>query len=199
MAKTSQWCRRATFVLLTLLMASACLYLTGCEHRSQDESAHASPSGPVPEQESWNVQFNVQEGEHPRLRIAAGHMSKYEAEDSTYTLLYPHPDSSGDQVRIDLFDDSGDSLAVVEADRVVYLDDENRFEAGGEVVVHTIESKRLETELLQWNEADRSIYAPGFVRITSPAERLQGYELTGDEGLRNYELARVTGQVTPDE
>lgn len=145
------------------------------------------------------MRFDVQEGDHPRLRISAGHMSKYEEEDSTYTLLYPHPDSTDDRVRIDLFDDSGDSLAVVEADRVVYLDDENRFEARGEVVVQTHEGKHLETEHLQWNEADRTIYAPGFVRITSPSERLHGYELTGDEGLHNYELARVTGQVTPDE
>jgi lipopolysaccharide assembly outer membrane protein LptD (OstA) len=83
----------------------------------------------------------------------------------------------------------------VRADSIFYYNGERRFEARGNVVATTTD-KRLETERLRWNEQSERVHAPGFVRITTPKDQIEGYELRGDEGLENYEIANVTGQVT---
>ena len=169
----------------------------GCEHRASSQARlEKSSEALAPSQQSWNVSFKIREGSHPRVHIEAGHLAKYEQEDSTYTLMRPHPDSLSQRVRVDLFDAEGDSSATIRADQVFHYEEERRYKAQGNVVVKTSEGKRLESEELYWNEAARMVSAPGFVRITTPDERIQGYELTGDEQLENYTLARVTGQVT---
>ena len=162
-----------------------------------------------PDQESWDVRLGMSEDGRPRAHVVAPYMAKYEREDSSYALLLPAADGlASDSLGVDslrvrvtayLFDEEGDSSATLEADRMVYLDEEGRFEARGDVVVVTREGKRLESEHLLWYEAEREVRTPGFVKITTPTERIQGYELVSDEDLDEYTLARVTGQVTVED
>ena len=148
----------------------------------------------LPEQESWFARFDVLDGENPRLQIYADYIAKFAVEDSTYMTLEGHPDSLARRVVAYLFDEVGDSSATIHSDRMVYFEEKHRFEALGNVVVHTHDDKVLETEYLIWLEADRQIKTQGFVRINSPLERIQGYDLEADEDLENYEIARITGQ-----
>ena len=186
-----------SYFFALLLFAFLAGSTQGCKHRASSQARLEKPSEALaPAQQSWNVNFKIREGSHPRVHIEAGHLATYEQEDSTYTLMRPHPDSLSQRVRVHLFDAEGDSSATIRADRVFYYEEERRYKAQGNVVVTTSEGKRLESEELYWDEAERTVSAPGFVRITTPNERIQGYELTGDEQLENYTLARVTGQVT---
>ncbi len=153
----------------------------------------------MPDQESWLIRFDVLDGEQPRVQIYAGHSAKYETSDSTYTVLTALPDDEGQFVKAFMFDEQGDSSATITARELVYHEVDRRFEAKGEVVVLTRDDKRLETEYLVWLEVDRRLYTSGFVRITSPVENIQGYDLKADESLENYEIARVTGQVVVDD
>jgi hypothetical protein len=159
----------------------------------------------APKHESWGVRFTVsetalgREESRPRMHIVSDYMATFETADSTYTLMRGEPDSTGNRVLAFLFDVDGDTSATVTTDRMLYFESERRFEARGQVVVVTPEDKRLETEHLHWNEVDRKIRTPGFARITTPGERVQGYELVADEDLATYTLARVTGQVTVDD
>ena len=179
----------------------------GCERRAEAPPMAALEAGDEPDQESWDVRFGMSEDGRPRAHIVAPYMARYEREDSSYALLLPRADGlegeslGADSVRVVayLFDEEGDSSATIEANRMTYLDDEGRFEARGDVVVVTREGKRLESEHLVWFEAEREVRTPGFVKITTPTERIQGYELVSDEDLDEYTLARVTGQVTVEE
>lgn len=179
---------------------------TGCERRAEAPPPMAALHiEDEPEQESWDVRLGMSEDGRPRAHILAPYMAKYEREDSSYALLLPaadsldadrlSADSLGVRVTAYLFDEQGDSSATLKADRMVYLDEEGRFEARGNVVVVTREGKRLESEHLVWFEAKREVRTPGFVKITTPTERIQGYNLVSDESLDQYTLARVTGQV----
>ena len=153
----------------------------------------------LPDQESWFTQFDVIEGDHPRLQIQADYIAKYERKDSTYMRLEGHPDSTEHRVVAFLFDEVGDSSATIFSERMVYFEEDQRFEAHGEVVVLTREKKRLETEFLIWLEKERKVYTDGFVRITTPTEKIQGYDLEADEDLTDYVIARVTGQGVVDD
>ena len=95
---------------------------------------------------------------------------------------------------------SNDSVsATIRADRIVYRDAAGRFDARGQVVVTTARGKRLEGEHLTWHEEEGRITTPGFVEITTPTDRIQGYGLRADENLDSYQLGRVTGQVTVED
>jgi lipopolysaccharide assembly outer membrane protein LptD (OstA) len=134
-----------------------------------------------------------------RAHLTAPYLARFETQDSTYALLQAdpdRPDSSGARaVHVDLFDDQGEPSAVVDAQRLVYQDEQQRFVAQGRVLVVTVEGRRLESEEVRWDEASRELRADGFVRITAPDEAFEGYGLVAAEDLSTYELARVTGQA----
>lgn len=191
--------------LFTLLVA-----LLGCSRpASLPSAAEAAAAEERPDQESWDVRFSVyespagSEGSRPRLELVAAYMAVYERADSTYTVLRSAPDSAATRVTARLFDPEGapraEPSAVVYADRIFYYDEDRHFEARGDVVVETSEGKRLESEVLFWYESERKVRTPGFTRLTTPNENIQGYGFVADENLEFYSLARVTGKGTIEE
>ena len=183
-----------------MFVAGVILLFSGCS-----EPDIASPSlndlreEQLPDQESWFAQFDVMDGEQPRLRIYADYLAKYVTDDSTYMILKGHPDSLNSRVLAYLFDEVGDSSATILADEMIYYEKDRRIESKGNVIVNTKDEKRLETEFLIWHEIDRRVKTSGFVHITTPRENIQGYNLDADEDLENYEIARVTGQTIVDD
>lgn len=207
-------------------VAAGCEYRSaaGAEQALQQADARAN----APDQTSEDVQFFIYEDDAPRALVEAPRMERFESEDSTYTLLHGGeegaaardsagqrppvgigaPDAEEHRVVARIYEataEAGDSAsgpgaaATIRADRIVYQDDERRFNAHGRVVVVTAEGKRLESEHLAWLEKERRITTPGFVKITTPVDQIQGYGLQADENLDTYNLRRVTGQVTVDE
>lgn len=156
----------------------------------------------APTQESWDVRYYVTEtpdaadASRPRLHIEAAYMALFETPDSTYTVM--HGDSVR-RVRAVMFDETGDTSAVVRATQLTLLDQESRFEARDNVIVETPDDRMLESEHLLWTEEDRQLRTSGFVRITTPTERVQGYGLTADESFDTYTLSRPTGRVVLEE
>lgn len=176
--------------------------LAGCgrsDHPTYAEEEWQDDVRPV--SESWNVQYTITESEsrdggtRPRLQMDAGYMATFE-DDSTYTVLTASENGVDGHVRAVIFNvNSGDTSAVVDAQRIVYIDDDRRFEATGDVVVDGTENRRMWSERLLWNEQTQRIRVPGFVRIVTPSERIEGFDLDSDEDLDNYSLNRVTGEV----
>lgn len=187
-------------LLASLLIA---LVFAGCT-RVEQPWAEDYDRNALPVSESWDVSFHVSEtdlaadGARPRLRMDTGYMATFEG-DSTYTILEGGRRGAS-QVRATIFDKStGDTTAVVEADRITYVDRDRRFDATGSVIVHATGGRTLWSEQLRWFERTGSVEAPGFVRIETPRERLEGYNLNADEDLDNYRLERVTGEAQIDD
>ena len=183
------------FAVFALVLAG----LAGCSRQSavtpsmEDVYAEGAPT-----QESWDVRYAVfesplgQEDSRPRMELHAAHMAAYEQGDSAFTVLRGLPEADP-RVTAYLFDPQGDTSAVVRADRIIYHDRDRRFEARGDVVVETTADKRLESEVLFWREDERKVRTPGFTRLVTPTESIQGYGFVADENLDFYTLARVTG------
>jgi len=57
----------------------------------------------------------------------------------------------------------------------------------------------LRTERLFWNNTLRRIHTDAFVDIVSPTEHIMGQGMQSDQGLKNYEIFKVTGQVLTHE
>lgn len=211
-ASRSFW-RASRLVDLTAVLLLA-VALAGC---ARDEASMPTlaevRAEQGPEQESWGAVFRISDEGIRRVHLSAGYMARYERGDSTYLDLYTEapatsasgPDSLANggygpgRVTAYLFDEAGDSSAVLTADRARYYEDDRLFEAEGQVVVTTTTGRRLETERLRWREDEQQVETDGFVRITTPTEQIQGYDLTADEDLETYTLLRVTGRVVRTE
>ncbi len=183
------------FLLLCAGMLAACGRATAPPAALKDIRSEADPV-----QESWGAEYYVTEtipGEassRPRLKMRADHMATFEEGDSTWTVL--QSDSIGGRVTVLLYDETGDSSATVFADRVTLLDNRKRFEAIGNVEVRAQGDKALWSEHLVWFEREQALRTPGFVRISTPDEQVQGYALKADERLDEYTLRSMTGRVT---
>lgn len=179
--------------LFPVLMASGCFDRTATSPTMAELRSEREPVN-----ESWGTYMDISEDGRPRARITAEYMARYETEDSTYTELHSEPDS-GRQVIVQIFDANGDSTARITTDRLTQYEDNERFEARGNVRVDTPDNGHIETEHLIWLEADRKVLTSDFVRITTPDEQLQGFDLEAVEDLSSFKLKRPTGQVTVKE
>lgn len=190
--------RGVTFGVLMVLLVGT----MGCEQRSGGPTDVSVPEE-GPDQVSWEARFALSEGGSRRAEIIAGQMEHYSRDDSSYAVLRSPPDSadvaSDRRVTAYLFTPEGDSSATIRADRMLYFDQEGRFEAYDNVVVTTPTDRRLESEHLVWEETRRKIRTPGFVRITTPSEYVEGTGLVADEDLETYQLGRFSARVTLDE
>ena len=197
---------KSTFSMMVKMVLACTGLITGCGSADRPSYAEEEWQDDVrPVSESWNVHYAITEshsrdgGSLPRLFMNAGHMASYK-DDSTYTVLTPGEDGRDATVRAVIFNvETGDTSAVVRAQRIVYLDADRRFEASGDVVVDGTENRRMWSERLLWNEETQRISAPGYVRIVTPSERIEGYNLDADEDLDNYTLERVTGEAEIDD
>lgn len=187
---------RIAVVIVSLLL------LTGCGDSATPtaETVLAEEAeGPPPDHEAWDIVYRISEEGRPRVTVTAAHFARFETQDSLYALLQPHPDSSDGRVHAQLYDEDGNPSAVLTADEILHFERQHRFNARGRVVVVTEADERLETERLDWTETERRITSPGFVRITTPTETIQGYELDAAEDLSEYTIFRITGRVLVEE
>ena len=186
------------YLLFVLLMAPI-----ACSESAEPPTMKDVRSESEPAQESWNIHLVISEAgsqtneSRTRFEIRADYMATFETSDSTYTVM--QSDTAGRRVLAHFYDEAGDTSATLHADRLILHDEDRRFEAMDNVIVVTPDGRTLESEHLVWLEDDRKLRTPGFVRITTPTERVQGYNLLADEDLTTYTLARVTGQVTVED
>ncbi|PSQ75257.1 MAG: LPS export ABC transporter periplasmic protein LptC [Bacteroidetes bacterium QH_6_63_17] len=171
----------------------------GCERRARTtrSSSAEADAGPTPTHVSWDAQFVMSEGGRPRAVIAAQRMEQYRTSDSTYSVWRSMHDTA--RVRLQLYDQQGDSSATVTADSLVFQERKGLLDAYQNVVVVTETDKRLQTEHLIWRQADRKIRTRRFVRIRTPTEVAQGNGLVADENLETYQLGQFEAEVQVDD
>lgn len=170
----------------------------GCEYRSRSQGPAGLDSlqAAGPSQSTWNARFSMRENGRRRAAIRAEKMEQYQTPDSTYSVWRTLSDTA--RVWSYVFEE-GDSSATIIADSVAYFSDEGRFEAYGDVVVRTVEGRRVESEHLTWHQFDRKIRTRRFVEITTPTEIVRGNGLVADEDLETYQIGKFTAQVEVDD
>lgn len=181
----------------------AAVLLVGCGPREAVPTVAELQATTGPTRESWGVDFRIDDDGQRRVHVESAYMAEVEINpDSAYVLLQVAPGSlaterpdSLRQTIAYLFDEQGDSSAVIVADQLFVYDEDRRIDARGQVVVTTREGKRLETDFLIWMEHDGEIQAPDFFRLTTATEQIQGYDLEADERLDTYVMRRITGRV----
>lgn len=99
-------------------------------------------------------------------------------------------------LRVDFFNkQSGAKVSTLTADSAKIDDKTKNMIAKSNVVVISDSSQtRLETNILQWDNASQKLYSTEFVKITSPKENIRGYGFESDVYLNHYKIFKVSGE-----
>ncbi|MDX1429817.1 MAG: LPS export ABC transporter periplasmic protein LptC [Rhodothermales bacterium] len=180
-----------------ILLAAAILSVLGCRRESPATVIPTeSDLEERPSHESWGTDSYQSENGIPVIRMQAPYTRRYDHGDSTLTILTAMHEQ---RVIATIYDGDGAVTATVTADEIRYVEEQNRFDAFGQVVVTTDSGKTLETEHLYWLDDKKMVYAPGFAKLRTTDRYIQGYELEATEDLASYSMARVTGEVEVEE
>ena len=165
------------------------LLLAGCEERVKPTLVPLTQTD-LPSQESWQSRVIFSDSARMKAILWAGHIAVFS--NQRYTLLE-------DSLHVDFFNDQEQHTSVLTARRGKVNDVTRDFEAYENVVVVSDSGTVMRTERLFWTNATRKVHTDAFVDIVSATEHIMGQGMESDQGLKNYEIFKVTGQVLTHE
>jgi LPS export ABC transporter protein LptC len=176
-------------VRLKALSVLIVLLLCGCEEKLKPSLVPLTQTD-MPSQESWQSKVIFSDSARTKAVLWAGHIAAYS--DQRYTLL-------DDSIHVDFYNEREQHTSTLTARRGKVNDVNQDFEAYEHVVVVSDSGVVLRTERLFWTNATRKIHTDAFVDIVAPTEHIMGQGMESDQGLKNYEIFKVTGQVLTHE
>ncbi len=126
-----------------------------------------------------------------RFKMSSDVMKRYELAKEPRTV-YPKG------VFVQTFVDSTVSIiqSDIKADSVIYFENEKLWEAHGNVVANNYEgSRRLETELLYYNEESGRIYTDKMALVIDGDDRFRGKGFDADQGFNQWSFYNAVGRM----
>ncbi len=171
-----------------IFLSSLILIFQSCENESVIKTRNVDSLSIVntPDQNGWNVMVYFIDSTYTKAILYADHTRVYQQR--METLL-------NDNIKVEFLSKAtGKRISLLTADSAKVDDRTKNMLAKGRVVVisdstHT----RLETTLLQCDNATQKLYSTEFVKIIAPNETLQGYGFESDQNLTNYKIFKVSG------
>lgn len=97
---------------------------------------------------------------------------------------------------VEFFDDSGKVKSTLKADFAVRYEKSKRTEARKNVVVVNVNGEVLNTEKLNWDEANKKIYTDAFVKISTKKDVLRGTGMEANQDFTEYEIRNISGSTS---
>lgn len=100
-------------------------------------------------------------------------------------------------INVRSFNEEGVFEASIKAQYAKHFDKKGLWEARNAVEVQNSEGRKLNTELLYWDQIKKIIYTDKYVRITTPDGQIiegnQGFK--SDQAMKNIELTKISGEI----
>jgi LPS export ABC transporter protein LptC len=174
-------------VLLYFILAFVC---SSCDIDFEDKVAEVCKSKAAiihdkPDQIAYDVEVLFVDSSFTKAILKARKARIYN--DRYETFL-----DSGMQVTF--FERNSPETSILTADSA-RIDDrtKNMLAQGNVIVVAESKGRRLETQLLEWDNLRQKIYSTEYVTITTPTEIINGYGFESDPNLNEYKINRVSG------
>lgn len=174
-------------LILSLLTTVACTDLSSYD---EDRINEALADSLLSVTESWDIEMEIIEDGFRVVNIRAPYAATYHEGDSETDMQGP--------VEVIVRDTLGNQKTKVNSNHALYTARDSNFKFRGNVVVVTEEGRVLRTQELDWEQQERKISSDDFVTITTPADSIAGFGLTGSDDLSVYTISRVTGEFELD-
>ncbi len=100
-----------------------------------------------------------------------------------------------DGIHVTFYNDTGAVESEISANYAKRYIEERRWEAEGEVHVKNIEQEELESEKLEWDEAEQRISSDVSVAITTPDSKIWGKGFDADQNMQDYKIHEIYGTL----
>lgn len=168
-----------------LLLALGCGELSDYENQQVQEALSDSLFTTT---ESWNIDMEVLEQGHLKLRLKGSYATSTKNEHQNVTHI------SG-PVYIEIFNEEGQIETIVDADSAVHRPNIMEFELFGNVEVQAKEEKILRSDYLKWEREKDRISTPEFVVFIAPPDSIAAKGFFGNSDLTNYTLNEGGGRT----
>jgi LPS export ABC transporter protein LptC len=158
------------------------LLLTGCGGEKVKPSLNISINESRQVAEGWDENVAFSDSGITKAVLYYKHLRKFEL--PAETLM--------DTIKVNFYDQLGHISSVLTANKGKADDVTNDLYAIDSVVTVNDSGVTLKTQELMWKNKERKIVTNKFVTIISPKEKMQGYGLESDQGLRNYTIYNIT-------
>lgn len=135
-----------------------------------------------------NVEFLYTEYGLPRVKLTAKVAKRYRDKEGEFVKL---PEG----MLLVFYDSMGSEQANVSskyAERILY---QKKTVLKYNVIVETIDGKRLTSEELIWDESEHKIKSSTFVRIVTPDKIIWGDGFESDEKFEQYKILKPRGEI----
>jgi LPS export ABC transporter protein LptC len=175
-------------LILILIAISPLLFFSSCEN-DMSVVMNLPMNKKMPSQIGDSVTLLYTDSSQLKIVLKANRMLVYNKNVAEpFTIL-----SKG--LFVTFFDEEEKISSTLKANYGVRFDLSKRMEAKYAVEVVNKEGKKLETEKLIWDEANKRIYTDAFVKITTDKEIITGKGLESNQDFTKYNLKEVTGTI----
>jgi LPS export ABC transporter protein LptC len=164
-----------SFLLFVFLLA-------GCSEEKVKPSVNISINESRQIAEGWDESVAFSDSGKTKAVLFYKHLRKFER--PAETLM--------DTIKVNFYSQLGQISSVLTANKGKADDLTNDLYAIDSVVAVNDSGVTLRTQELMWKNKERKIVTDKFVTIVSPKEKIQGYGLESDQGLRNYTIYNIT-------
>lgn len=172
---------RALIIVATCLAWPACMDV-------EPEAGQTASMRDQPDQEGWNSTVIISTGGITDARITYGHMKRWNHRQLT---------TFGDSVHVDFFE-NGRHTATMTADSGEIRGDNSNLTAFGRVNIQSDSGLSMRTERIYWDNQKQTVFADGFVTLTTEEDTLYGYAFESNKDLTNWRMRNAYGQTGRD-
>lgn len=145
-----------------------------------------------PNQSAKNIEIIYSDSARVKMKIIAPELNRYTNTKEPY-IDFP----SGITVYFYTVDQKIESSLT--ANKAIYYEIPDKWEASNDVVVVNKEGEILNTELIIWDRKKEMLYSDKFVKITRKDEIWYGKGFEANENFTNYTILEPSGEINLDQ
>jgi LPS export ABC transporter protein LptC len=98
-----------------------------------------------------------------------------------------------DGINVEFFDDKRNVTSYLSANKAVYYEKQNRWEAMGNVEAKNIEGTIFNTEYIEWDEKREEIKSDRFIKVTDKDAIIIGKGFQAKQNFTDWKILKPTG------
>lgn len=142
----------------------------------------------LPAQTLFKSSIQITDSAKVTAQVFAGKIDRYTSDED------PH-DEFSNGIKVLSYTSKGEIESTITAKKAINHSESHIMQAMDSVTLENYEGKKLETELLIWNQEENKIFTDQHVKITTKTEILFGEGLDAKDDFSQYEIKNITGRI----